>query len=215
VLPVREVAGAYADNRAFEYDAGGIFDVAEVDLRLAAPNTIAPAQILVRQDPRAPWRRVADGVFYRIGEGKGELRNVPLHVNNVPFRYWRVELDPRSGVTSASPPTLLLGWQAAEIVFPARGSAPFELAFGRRDATPGALPIGTLVPGFDAARGLQVDAGRATAEAPPQVANRTALGTAVDYRRVALWAVLIVTVIVLGVLGVRLLRNPEPPRDAA
>ena len=213
-LPVREVAGAYADDHAFEYDAGGLFDVAEASLRLAAPNTIVPAQISVRQDARAPWRHVADGVFYRIGEGKDELRSPPLAVRGAPFRYWRVELDPRSGVTSASPPTLLLGWQAAEIVFPARGAAPFELAFGRRDAAPGALPIGTLVPGFDASRAMPADAGRATAEATPQVANRSALGTAVDFRRAALWAVLIVTVIVLGVLGVRLLREPQPRRDA-
>ena len=126
-----------------------------------------------------------------------------------------MEIDPRSGVTSASPPKLLLGWQAAEIVFPARGAAPFELAFGRRDASPGALPIGTLVPGFDAARGLSADAGHATADAAPQVANRSALGTAVDYRRVALWAVLILTVIVLGILGARLLRQPDAPRDAS
>jgi len=111
---------------------------------------------------------------------------------------------------------MLLGWQPAEIVFPLRGTAPFELAFGRRDATPGALPIATLVPRFDATRGLPADAGRATADALPQVGNRSALGTAVDFRRVALWAVLILTVIVLGILGVRLLRHPEsPPRDAS
>ena len=214
-LPVREVAGRYADNRAFEYDAGGLFDVTEIDLRLVAPNTVAPAQILVRQDARAPWRHVADGVFYRIGEGRDELPNPPLHVSGVPFRYWRVELDPRSGVSSASPPTLLLGWQPAEIVFPLRGNAPFELAFGRRDATPGALPIATLVPRFDATRGLPADAGRATPDAVPQIGNRSALGTAVDFRRLALWTVLIITVIVLGILGVRLLRHPESPRDAS
>jgi hypothetical protein len=214
-LPAREVAGSSADSHAFEYDAAGLFDVAEVDLRLVAPNTVAPAQILARQDPRAPWRHVADGVLYRIGEGKDELRNPPLRVSGAAFRYWRVELDPRSGVSSAAPPTLLLGWQPAEIVFPLRGNAPFELAFGRRDATPGALPIATLVPGFDVARGLPLEAGRATPDTVPQVASRSALGAAVDFRRIALWTVLVVVVIVLGILGVRLLRNPEVPRDAS
>jgi hypothetical protein len=45
----------------------------------------------------------------------------------------------------------------------------------------------------------------------PQVGNRSALGMPVDFRRAALWAVLVATVLVLAVLGVRLLRQPAPP----
>ena len=212
-LPQRDLTATYVDPGAFEYDAGGPFDAAEVNLRLAAANTVAPARILVRDDPKVAWRRLADGVFYRLGEGRNEVRNPPLEVTGAAYRYWRVELDPRSGVTSASPPVLLIGWQPSEIVFASRGPGPFELAFGRRDATGGALPIAVLVPGFDARTGLAVDAGVAAPDAAPQVGNRSALGAPVDFRRAALWAVLVITVIVLGILGVRLLRHPEPPHD--
>ena len=209
--PVRELAGTYVDPGAFEYDAQGPFDVAAIDLRLAAPNTVVPAQVLVRADPALPWRRLTDGVFYRLGEGSSEVRNPPLDVTGAAYRYWRVELDRRSGVTSAAPPMLVLGWQPAEIVFTTRGAGPFEIAFGRRDAAPGALPIAVLVPGFDARRGLAASAGVAAADGVPQLRNRSALGVPVDYRRAALWAVLILTVVVLAVLGVRLLRQPSPP----
>ena len=212
-LPVREVTGTFAEGRAFEYDAQGSFDVAQVDLRLFAANTVAPAQVLVREDPKAPWRPLAEGVFYRLGDAREELRNPPLRVSGAAARYWRVELDPRSGVTSASPPVLLLGWQPGEIVFPTRGPGPFELAFGRRDATPGALPVAVLVPGFEPHAALPADTGLASADDVPQVGNRSALGAAVDFRRIALWTVLVLTVIVLGILGVRLLRQPQP-RDA-
>jgi hypothetical protein len=213
-LPTRELEGTYAQAGAFEYDAQGPFDAAQVDLRLAAPNTVAPARVLGRADPNMPWRPVADAVFYRLGEPSREVRNPPVRVAGAAWRYWRVELDPRSGVTSASPPMLLVGWQPAEIVFASRGPAPFQLAYGRRDANPGALPIAILVPGFDARRGLGPDAAIATPAGAPQVGSRTALGLPVDFRRIALWGVLIVTVLVLGGLGVRLLREPPPPRDA-
>jgi len=213
-LPLREVPGVYADSGAFEYDVQGHFDAVQLDLRLAAPNTVAPARVLGRDDANAPWRPVADAVFYRLGEGTREVRNPPVRVAGATWRYWRVELDPRSGVTSASPPVLMLGWHPAEIVFASRGPAPFDLAYGRRDANVGALPIAMLVPGFDAHKGLGPDVALATAAAEPQVGSRTALGLPVDFRRIALWSVLVVTVLVLGGLGVRLLREPTRPRDA-
>jgi len=210
-LPARDLVGTYVEPGAFEYDASGPFDVAEINLRLAAPNTVVPGQVLVRSDPKEPWRRLTDAVFYRLGEGSSEVTNPPLATSGAAYRYWRVQLDPRSGVTSASPPALVLGWQPAQIVFTSRGPAPFELAFGRRDVAPGALPIAVLVPGFDARTGLTADAGVATADGVPQLGNRSALGVPVDFRRAALWTVLVVTVVVLGVLGVRLLRQPSPP----
>jgi hypothetical protein len=212
VLPMRELAGTYTEGHAFEYDANGLFDVAQVNLRLAAPNTVAPARIDVRADAEAPWRTLTEGVFYRLGEGAEEIRNPPLKLSGAAYRHWRIVLDARSGVTSAAPPLLLLGWQPAEIVFATRGAAPFEIAFGRRDAAFGALPVTVLVPGFDPRNGLAVAAGVAATAAEPQVGNRSALGVPVDFRRVALWTVLLVTVVVLGVLGVRLLRHPDPPQ---
>ena len=212
VLPVRELAGTYLEGHAFEYDASGLFDVAQINLRLAAPNTVAPARIDVRSDDQAPWRTLTEGVFYRLGEGGDEIRNPPLKVSGAAYRHWRVVLDARSGVTSAAPPILLLGWQPAEIVFATRGTAPFEIAFGRREAAFGALPVTVLVPGFDARTGWSVSAGAAAAAAEPQVGNRSALGMPVDFRRIALWTVLLVTVVVLGVLGARLLRHPDPPQ---
>jgi hypothetical protein len=210
-LPVQDLAGTYVEPAAFEYDALGPFPAAEINLRLAAPNTVVPGQVLVRTDPKQPWQLLADGVFYRLGTAAAEVSNPPLTVNAAAYRYWRVQLDPRSGVTSASPPVLLLGWEPAVIVFTSRGAPPFELAYGRRDAVPGALPITTLVPGFDPRKGLSADAGLASADGAPQLSNRSALGVPVDFRRAALWTVLVVTVVVLGVLGVRLLRQPAGP----
>jgi hypothetical protein len=204
----RDVAGA------FVYDAGAALPATRLDLALPATNTVLPLSVQARARPDDEWRAVASGVVYRLGDTPGELRSPPLALSGLPLRYWRIVADDRAGVSAA--PRLSLGWMPPEIVFAARGAAPFELAYGRRDASPGALPLATLVPqGTGATLVAAVDVAPLAA---PLRGNVAALDAKVPVARIALWATLVIAALLLVALGVRLLRragaDDAPPPGA-
>ena len=117
-----------------------------------------------------------------------------------------LHVDPRSGAT-AQPPPLRAGWQPNEIVFAARGRPPFTLAYGNYAATAGALPIATLVPGYDDTKGLPANVAIAAAGAPMAIGGPNQLKKPPDVKRWALWAALVLGVVVLGWMAWRLSRE--------
>lgn len=199
---------------AFVYDAGAAVPATRLTLEMPATNSVLPVAVLARTREGDEWRPVGTGVVYRLGEASGELRSAPLGLSGAPYRHWKVVPDARAGVTGA--PRLSLGWTPPQVVFAARGDAPFELAYGRRDASTGALPLATLVP--QASSAALVD--RAPVVMPiaaPVHGNAAALEARLPVARIALWATLVVAALLLLAFGLRLLRQvqgTDPPVGA-
>lgn len=207
---------ALADKRGeFEFDLGGLFPADRVTLELPELNTVAPATLLSRDGPSDPWMPVASGVFYRLRQAGGETENPPFAVAAPARRYWLVRIDEKSGGTGAKPPRLSVGWRPHAVVFAARGSGPFELAYGSRRTTPSALPIDALVPGYDRTtprKGFIA----ARVGAPVVAPANAALREPMDIKRWTLWAALILASVVLGWMALRLSRRMgtrAPDRD--
>jgi len=198
----------------FEFDLGGLFPADRVTLELPELNTVAPATLSTRAEPGNPWLPVASGVVYRLRQAGSEIENPPFPLSAPSRRYWLVRIDEKSGGTGARPPRLSVGWRPHVVVFAARGSGPFELAYGSRRTTPSALPIDTLVPGFDRGnprKGLVA----ARVGAPVVAPANAALREPMDVKRWTLWAALILASVVLGWMALRLSRQmgtrpPEP-----
>ena len=211
----------------FEYDLGGAFPVDRIVVDLATPNSIVPATLSARSNAAEPWQFVGSTVFYRLEQQGGDITSPPFPVAGYERRYWLVHVDPRSGATGQAPPPLRAGWQPQEIVFAARGPAPFTLAYGNLAATAGALPIATLVPGYDAARDLPASVATAASASAPAISlgGPERLKKPPDVKRWVLWAALVLGVLVLGWMAWRLSREmaatapaedakpPEPPKS--
>jgi len=190
----------------FEYDLGGAFPVDRIALDLAAPNSIIPATLSARGNAAEPWQIVGSTVFYRLDQPDGNITSPPFAVTGGERRYWLLHVDPRSGATGPAPP-FRAGWQANEIVFAARGRPPFTLAYGNYAATAGALPIATVVPGYDYAKGLPSGVASAQAGAPMALGGPDQLKKPPDVKRWVLWAALVLGVVVLGWMAWRLSRE--------
>lgn len=205
-----DVTGAAdgAGSGRFVYDAGAAFPTTRVSVLFPAPNTLGPVELAVRVSSKDEWRAAGGGVMYRLGAGEREIRNPPIEVGGATARYWRLAFDPRAGVATA--PVLQLGWEPAEIVFAARGDPPFALAYGRRDAEAGALPLSTLMPGPPQGVSLRSLVATTTPVDAPRSGNRAALTSPVELRRFGLWAALVAAVGVLVVLATRMLRSVPP-----
>jgi hypothetical protein len=205
----------------YEYDLGGAFPVDRVGVDLAAPNSIVPAALFARNASTEPWQAAGATVFYRIAqppaEATGAASGVALpaaDVTSPPFavdgrarRYWMLRLDPRAGVSGPEAPVLRVGWQVQEIVFAARGRGPFVLAFGKYDATPGALPVETLIPDYATRRALPETVVAARTAARVDLGGATRLQKPTDTKRWMLWSTLVLGALVLGWMAWRLSRE--------
>jgi len=124
----------------------------------------------------------------------------------VPACYWLARL----AAGSLTPPTLEATWRGVQMVFVARGDGPFTLVFGDPKASTVALPVASIIPGYQRQAELalpEVKVGAVAAAPPPTQWER--ITADVQPRRVVLWAILLIGVAVLGIMAWRLLRQPK------
>jgi hypothetical protein len=205
----RGVSGSAAAQRDgdYEYDLAGAFPVDRIAIELPERNSVVPAQLLARATSKEAWQPVAATVFYRLQQPGGEVTNEPVAVAGTGQRYWLLRVDPRSGGLAGVAPRIIAGWQPHDLVFAARGAAPFVLAWGNRTATPGAFPIATLVPGYDSTRGLPADIGDTRAGPPITLGGKQRLREPIDAKRWLLWASLALGALLLGWMAFRLAKE--------
>ena len=218
----RPVSGTKVADREgdYEYDLGGPFPIDRVAVDLAAPNSIVPASLFARNAAAEPWQPVATTVFYRLApasqagspqaalpQAAGDVVSPPVTVDGGGRRYWLLRIDPRSGVGGTAAPPMRMGWRPQEIIFAARGPGPFMLAFGKHAATPGALPMATLVPDYDSTRALPANLAKGQAGERVALGGEARLQKPPDVKRWTLWAALVLGALVLGWMAWRLSRD--------
>ncbi|MFC5694156.1 DUF3999 domain-containing protein [Pseudomonas sp. GCM10022186] len=182
-------------------------------LRIAVERSgsLLPVQVEARRDGAPQWQPLVSGLLYRLPRDGREVAQEELELPGwMAVKQLRLTVDPRAGGFGQQVPRLEVGMHATQVVFLARGNPPFTLALGNPEARRGELPLATLVPGFDSASLEKM--GRAQALAvPPQAgvhpAERLSAGQVV-WKRIGLWAVLLLGVGVLGIMAFSLLRRP-------
>jgi hypothetical protein len=212
-LPGTPVAGQAGEYR---FDTGGRFPVDRLRLHLPQPNTVARVQLLARDEDGAPWRSVAAALAYRLDRNGASAANPDIAVPPGAGRQWLLRADPRGGGLGAGEVALEIGWVPHELVFAARGAAPFALAYGSRRARPEAVQLAAVLPGY--APGKEIAAQPATigpsaGSAPPAVSLRDPLGLlrglveSGEGKKWALWILLSVGVLAVAWMALRLLRE--------
>jgi len=165
---------------------------------------------LLWREPRLEkdeWRPVVSSVFYRLRQPNGEVTSEPVAVAASSQRYWQLRVDPKSGGLGREPPSLRVEWRPRQIVFAARGNPPFTLAYGSGVAQPVALPVATLVPGYDTTKGLPANVGTAAVGPALKAGDAAALRAPVDVKRIVLWSTLVIAALVLGAMAWRLAKQ--------
>lgn len=204
-----EGAAAADGPHAREFDARGWLPVDRLRIAFAEPNSMATLRVLSRPAVTEPWRERADALFYRLQAEGTELASPELTIERRRDRYWRIEAREGNG----SAPALELGWAPDELVFIARGGAPFLLAAGSARIAPAAQPVERLLADLDATRrealtGSAALGGRSRLAGPDALRP---LPPPVPWQRYLLWALLIGAVLVLLAMALRLYRQMNPP----
>lgn len=180
-----------------------------VRVELPAGHVLAPVSLSSRGAGKLEWQPLAGGLLYRLPQDGKEALQDEIELWGAPVQQLRLRVDARGGGLGSQPPAIRVAVRGTQVVFLARGSAPYRLALGDAAARSAALPLGTLIPGYEPGRLAEL--GRASAPEAVPAAVRQAADTAqsaADWKRIGLWAVLLVGVALLGGMAFSLLRKP-------
>ncbi len=194
------------------YQASAALPVVRVNLQFREPNVVYPAAIGTYQEIPAvqigkanTWHFEAQmrSTFYQITQDGKTRRSGELALPQpTGMNQWVVR--PQQAGTSR--PTMVLSWQAANLVFLNSGSGPYTLAYGRADAKAGMSELEQVAPGFSAKelqQLAQAQTGPEQLSATPQQLQQQqsaaqAASDAAKTRSFALWGMLILGVLVLA-----------------
>jgi hypothetical protein len=199
----------------FEYDTEARLPADRLELKLPQLNSVVQAEILSRSSATEEWRQVTRRGFYRLKSDDAEVASGWVSIDLNTDRYWLVRVD-RDGGFGSGAPKLTLGWVPHELVFIARGSGPFQLAYGSATAMPDESPVESILSQISEPGDGKSLVTIVTATLAPRVVlggegRRLPLPPPFPWKSVALWAALAIGVIVLAWMAMRLARESKQP----
>jgi hypothetical protein len=184
-----------ADPALVDFDLGAHLPVSQVNVLLPELNTVMDIVLSSRPTPKSPWQPVTRAGFYRLKTSDNEQHNAPLPVGVNTDRYWQAAVK---GTDRSVQPrlTLHVEWVPNEVRFLAQGQRPFLLSYGAANALRAEADLSHLP--------NSLEVGAATL-GPPRVlggADRLIVKPpAFPRTRVALWAVLLLAVVLLVLMA--------------
>lgn len=183
--------------------------VERLRIELKQPNTLAPVTLAGRRDANQAWQPLSNGLLYRLTQSGQEVMQDELQLPGVAVTELRLQVDERGGGLGVEAPGLHFAVRATQLLFLARGEPPFTLALGNSSVKAANLPLSTLIPDYSAERlktlGQATVTGEAVVKTPAAVVSPEAV---TDWKKLGLWAVLLLGVAALGAMAYSLLRKP-------
>lgn len=201
-------AARNADGQ-YEWQLPLAMPLQRMHVELSQANSLAPVRVSGRSEAKGAWQSLAQGLLYRLPESGLEIRQEELSLPGSAVQQLRLQVDERGGGLGSQLPHIKVAVRATQLVFLQRGSPPYRLALGRAGTESAALPLTTLIPGYQPHRLEQLG----TAEAPllsdnlSQQAHTKASDS--QWRRWGLWLVLLLGVGLLALMALSLLRRPS------
>jgi hypothetical protein len=192
------------DSQDYMFDLSAHLPVTRLNILLSDVNTLANVELSSRSDINKPWRPVTRALVYRLKTTESEQHNAPIEVSTDTDRFWRARIVD-TGISLQAPLTLHVEWVPNELTFLAQGHEPFLVAYGsaaagRVEADFSHLPTNLQIAA--ATLGQQKSLGGiARLTAPPAPFPRS---------RAILWAILLLSVVILGWMAFRVATQDHP-----
>ena len=187
--------------------------VERLRIEVKQPNTLAPVTLAGRSDAKQLWQPLNNGLLYRLTQNGQDVVQDELQLPGQVVTELKLQVDERGGGLGADAPALRFAVRATQLVFLARGEPPFSLALGNASVKAASLPLSTLIPDYSAERlntlGQAKVVGDVAVASPVVVA---AVEDGPNWKKLGLWAVLLLGVAALGAMAYSLLRKPPAAR---
>ena len=213
---VAESKPAAAASR-YEFDTSGFFPIDRLRVQLPQRNTFIEATLLSRASAQEPWRERYRGALYQLQMQGAMVENTLVQLPVSSDRYWRLEVNDSAGGLGGGVPDIEFAWVPQQLLFVARGAAPFTIAYGSRRVITAPVSVEPMFADIET-RASQGLIQRAT------VGGFVTLGGAqqlqlppppLPWKAWLLWAALVLGVLVLAFMVWRLAKqmNAAPPNS--
>ena len=194
------------DPGVYLFDLGAHLALRRVRFELPQANTLVNAMLLSRASVSDAWQTVGRAVLYNLSRNDQQL-NSPDILVNTRHRYWQLRVDQDGGGLGVGVPVMHVGWLPQQLVFVARGLAPFQMAYGHRDVLPMQARLQQFYPEAKRSHqtlpvaqiGQAINLGGASRLTPP--------APALPWKTWLLWLFLGVAVMLLGWMAYRLMQQ--------
>jgi hypothetical protein len=213
ILWTEAISPSGSANGEYVYHLDGTLPAERIRFMLPQLNTLAPAQLLVRNNDKQPWRGVSNTVLYRLASQGGESLSPDIDLGGELITELQLKLDMRAGGVGDKPPQVKLAVEPQQLVFLARGDSPFSLAWGLAGVNTSALPLTTLVPAYRYQNGLPGSVASLGADeknpTPIRVQNDAEQIDPALMHKWILWGVLVAGAVLLLLMAMKLIRTGE------
>lgn len=172
--------------------------IERMKVELLQANSLAPAMLYGRHDSKGPWRLINDGLLYRLTQNGQDITQNEMELTGDVMQQLKLEVDERGGGLGADAPSLSVAVRATQLVFLGRGAPPYSLAIGNKTISGANLPLSTLVPGATAQKLAALGSATLTTTPVAPAASPIQISDGPDWKRMGLWAVLVIGVLFLG-----------------
>jgi hypothetical protein len=182
--------------------------VERIKVDISQPNSLAPVTLSGRRDASGPWQTMGGGLLYRLTQNGQDVLQDELQLPGHPVRQLKLDVDERGGGLGATAPQLRFAVRATQLVFLAKGAGPYTLAVGNATVKAANLPLSTLIPDYNPHAPASLGAAQLAATPVVIASPPPPTTTGPDWKRIGLWAVLLLGVVFLGWMALTLLRTP-------
>jgi uncharacterized protein DUF3999 len=193
----------------YEYDAGGLFNIDQINIDLPEDNSLIDVVIQSRPDKGSEWSNKYKGIFYRLYINDTEITREPVSINSSKHRYWRIMLQSTDGIGRGEP-SLKFVWRANDLYFLGRGDAPFILAFGNanvKDTTQVSPKLLNIINKKN--NGDMIVPAMAGQEILLKGDAALIVEKQLPWQRILLWVILVAGVIVIATMVFRLIKQMD------
>jgi Protein of unknown function (DUF3999) len=202
------LAGSTSRPGEYSWQLPNTLSVERIKVDISQANSLAPVTLSGRSNSKDPWQTMGGGLLYRLTQNGQDVVQDELPLSGYPLQQLKLNVDERGGGLGTTAPSLSFAVRATQLVFLAKGAGPFTLAVGSSIVKAASLPLTTLIPSYDPS--TQATLGVAQLAATPIViaSSPTLAEPGPDWKRIGLWAVLLLGVVFLGWMALSLLRAP-------
>ncbi|WP_294738981.1 DUF3999 domain-containing protein [uncultured Pseudomonas sp.] len=207
------LSGSRLKAGEYSWQLPNALNVERLRIDLSQPNSLAPVTLSGRRESNQAWQPLSSGLLYRLTQNGQDVLQNELQLPGQAVAQLKLDVDERGGGLGVEAPALSFAVRATQLVFLARGEPPFTLALGNPSVKGANLPLSTLIPDYSAERlaglGQAKVAGEAVVTSPAVVAP---VDSGPNWKKLGLWAVLLLGVAALGAMAYSLLRKPPVAR---
>jgi hypothetical protein len=182
-------------------------NVERVQIELNQANSLAPVTLSGRRESSLPWQPLSSGLLYRLTQNGQDVVQNELQLSGQPVQQLKLSVDERGGGLGEPAPTLKFAVRVTQLVFLARGPGPYTLALGNATVKAASLPLATLIPDYSPAKLATL--GKAVVDGGAVVTPAAVtVPVGANWKKIGLWAVLLLSVLFLAAMAFSLLRKP-------